>query len=58
MSVQKAHDFAKINGIEMSVLQDILFDGIMQPLSENEKQSILKMRYLSENITNRRYKNA
>jgi len=58
MSIQKAHDFAKINGIEMSVLQDILFDGIMQPLSDNEKQSILKMRYLTENITNRRYKNA
>jgi len=58
MSVQKAHDFARINGIEMSVLQDILFDGVMQPLPGSEKERILRMRYLSENILNRRYKNA
>ena len=27
-SIQKAPDFAKISGIEVSVLQDILFNGI------------------------------
>jgi len=58
MSVQKAHDYAKINGIEMSVVQDILFDGIMHNLTSREKQTILEMRYLSENLLSRRYKNA
>jgi len=57
-SVQKAHDFAKVNGIEISVLQDILFDGITQNLSPQEKERILRMRYLGQNLTNRRYKNA
>lgn len=57
-SVQKAHDFAKVNGIEISVLQDILFNGITQNLSPQEKERILRMRYLGQNLTNRRYKNA
>ncbi len=57
-SVQKAHDFAKVNGIEMSVLQDILFNGITKKLSPQEKERILRMRYLGQNLTNRRYKNA
>lgn len=57
MAVQKAHDFARISGIEMSVLQDILFDGVTGPLPETEKERILRMRYLSENLLSRRYKN-
>jgi hypothetical protein len=57
-SVQKAHDFAKVNGIEVSVLQDILFDGITQSLSSQETERMLRMRYLGQNLTNRRYKNA
>jgi hypothetical protein len=58
MSIQKAHDLAKINGIEMSVLQDLLFEGIMLQFSPDEKEKIWRIRYLSENLTNRRYKNA
>lgn len=58
MSIQKAHDYAKINGIEIAVLEDILFDGISQNLREAEKEKLLRIRYLSENLTKRRYKNA
>jgi len=58
MCVQKAHDFAKVNGLEMSVLQDILFEGITQNMTPTEKEKILRMKHLGQNFTNIRYRNA
>jgi hypothetical protein len=58
MCVQKAHDFAKVNGLEISVLQDILFQGITKDLSAEDKEKILRMRHLGQNLTNIRYRNA
>lgn len=57
-SVQKAHDFAKVSGIEVAVLQDILFNGIINNLTPQEKERVLRLRHLGQNLTNRRYKNA
>lgn len=57
-SVQKAHDFAMVGGIEISVLQDMLFNGITQNMTPQEKERILRMRYLGQDLLNRRYKNA
>ncbi len=58
MCVQKAHDFAKVNSLEVDILQDILCDGIMQKLTTQEKDKILRMKYLGQNLTNIRYRNA
>ncbi|HVY73798.1 MAG TPA: hypothetical protein VG890_03155 [Puia sp.] len=58
MCVQRAHDFAKVNGLEMSVLQDILFEGITQNMTPEEKEKILRMKHLGQNLTNIRYRNA
>jgi len=58
MCVQKAHDFAKVNGLEVDILQDILFEGITQKLTPEEKEKILRMKYLGQNLTNIRYRNA
>ncbi|MEZ5199290.1 MAG: hypothetical protein R2764_23780 [Bacteroidales bacterium] len=58
MCVQKAHDFAKVNGLEVDILQDILFDGITQKLTPEEKEKVLRMKYLGQNLTNIRYRNA
>jgi hypothetical protein len=58
MCVQKAHDFAKVNGLEVDILQDILFEGITQNLTEKEKEKILRIKYLGKNLTNIRYRNA
>jgi hypothetical protein len=58
MSVQKAHDYAKVNGLEVSILQDILFEGITQKLTPAEKEKVLRMKHLGQNLTNIRYKNA
>lgn len=58
MCIQKAHDYAKVNGIEVAVLQDILFDGITQKLNNQETERLLRMKHLGENLARRRYKNA
>jgi len=58
MCVQKAHDFAKVNGLEMDVLQDILFEGITQTLTPEEKEKVLRIKHLGRNLTNIRYRNA
>jgi hypothetical protein len=58
MCIQKAHDYAKINGIEVDILQDILFEGITNGLSQNESEKVLRMKYLRKNLTNLRYRNA
>lgn len=58
MSVQKAHDFAKINGLEISILQDILFEGITGKMTAAEIERILRMKHLGQSLTNLRYKNA
>jgi hypothetical protein len=58
MCVQKAHDFAKVNGLEVDILQDILFEGITQNLTGTEKEKVLRMKYLGQNLTNIRYRNA
>jgi hypothetical protein len=58
MCVQKAHDFAKVNGLEVDILQDILLEGITQNLTQSEREKILRIKYLGKNLTNIRYKNA
>lgn len=58
MCIQKAHDFAKVNGLEVNILQDILIEGIMQNLTPEEKEKVLRIKYLGKNLTNVRYKNA
>lgn len=54
-SIQKAHDYASIGGIEASVLQDLLVDEIMRGFSNEEVEGVLRMRYLWEDLTKRRY---
>lgn len=58
MCVQRAHDFAKVNGLEVDILQDILFEGITQNLTPEEKEKVFRMKYLGQNLTNIRYRNA
>ena len=58
MCVQKAHDFAKVNGLETDILQDILFEGITQNLTPDEKEKILRVKNLGKNLINIRYRNA
>jgi hypothetical protein len=58
MCIQKAHDYAKINGIEVDILQDILLKGINHDLSQTESEKVLRIKYLGKNLINLRYRNA
>jgi hypothetical protein len=58
LSIQKAHDHAKIGGIELEILEDMLVSTINENLSNEEKESIYRLKYLYRNLSKVRYKNA
>ncbi len=60
LSIQKAHDHAKIGGIELKILEDILIEGMVKNLSDDEKESVYRVKHLNinKNLTSVRYKNA
>jgi len=58
LSIQNAHWHAKINGIEVELLEDMLIKAIGKTLTESERESIYRVKYLHKNLTEARYKNA
>ena len=58
MSIQKAHDHAKIGPLEYSVLSDILLEEMTKDKSSEERERLYRLKHLGEDITARRYRNA
>jgi hypothetical protein len=58
MCIQRAHDFAKLTGLEVEVLQDLLVQGMCQGLSQDETERLLRMKYLGQSLAALRYKEA
>ncbi|MGI9338377.1 MAG: hypothetical protein ACR2P4_07710 [Gammaproteobacteria bacterium] len=58
MSVQKAHDHARIGPLENSRLSDILLEEMSEAFSADERERLYRLKYLGEDITARRYRNA
>lgn len=58
MCIQRAHDFAKLSGLEIQDLQDMLFQGMCRRLTAEESERLLRMKYLGQTLTNLRYKEA
>ncbi len=58
LSIQNAHGHAKINGIEVEMIEDMLIEGISKTLPDSERESIYRIKYLHRNLTGARYKNA
>jgi len=56
MSIQKAHDFAKLTGLEIEILQDLLMEGITQNLTLDESERLLRMKHLGRSLAALRYK--
>ena len=56
MSIQKAHDFAKLTGLEIEILQDLLMEGITQNLTLDESERLLRMKHLGQSLASLRYK--
>ena len=58
MSVQKAHDHARIGPLENSRLSDILLEEMGVELTDDERERLYRLKHLGEDITARRYRNA
>jgi hypothetical protein len=58
MSIQRAHDFAKMTGLEIDVMQDILVDGMCTNLTKDEVDKLLRLKYLGRSLAALRYKEA
>jgi hypothetical protein len=58
MCIQRAHDFAKLTGIEIEVLQDLLVEGMSKGLTPDEYERLLRMKHLGRSLTALRYKEA
>jgi hypothetical protein len=58
MSIQKAHEFAKLTGLEVEVLQDLLLQGMTQNLNNAESERLLRLKYLGKSLAALRYKEA
>ncbi len=56
--IQRAHDFAKLSGLEIQDLQDMVLNGLCERLTENESERMLRMKYLGQTLANLRYKEA
>ena len=56
MCIQKAHDHAKIGGLEMSFLNDLLFDHMTEKMSGEEREKALRVRHLREDTGTMRYR--
>lgn len=58
MCIQRAHDFAKLTGLEVEILQDLLVEGMCQGLSPEESERLLRMKHLGRSLAALRYKEA
>jgi hypothetical protein len=58
MCIQRAHDFAKLTGLEIEVLQDLLVDGMSRGLTPEESERLLRMKHLGRSLAALRYKGA
>jgi hypothetical protein len=58
MCIQRAHEFAKLGGLEIAVLQDLLIDGISKNLMPEQYERLLRLKYLGQSLAALRYKEA
>lgn len=56
MCIQRAHEHAKLSGMEIKVLQDTLLQGITSTLSPAEAERLLRFDYLGRSLAGLRYK--
>ena len=58
MAIQRAHDYAKIGGLEMNILQGLLLEGMCQSLDEEKRERLLRFVHLNQTLAAARYKEA
>lgn len=58
MCIQRAHEFAKVSGIEMQILEDMLLRTMCEELTEKEAERLLRFKHLHVTLASRRYMEA
>src|SRR5437870_13731815 len=58
MTIQRAHDFAKLTGLEVAILEDLLLEGMCEKLSSSEADRLLRLKHLGRSLAALRYKEA
>ena len=58
MCIQRAHNYAKISGLEVQDLQDMLFQGLCSKLTNEETERLLRMKHLGQTLADLRYREA
>jgi hypothetical protein len=58
MCIQRAHDFAKLGGLEVEVLQDLLVQGLARGLTAEQSERLLRLKHLGRSLATLRYKEA
>jgi hypothetical protein len=58
MTIQRAHDFAKLTGLEVAILEDLLLDGMCENLSSEEADRLVRLKHLGRSLAALRYKEA
>ncbi len=53
--IQRAHEHAKVGGIELSYLTDLLFEQISGDMNEEDREKIMRAYCLREDVTALRY---
>jgi hypothetical protein len=58
MCIQQAHDYAKITGLEVEVLQDLLIEAMEVGLTPDQTERLLRLKHLGRSLAALRYKEA
>jgi hypothetical protein len=58
MTIQRAHDFAKLTGLEVAILEDLLFEGMCENLTSEQTDRLLRLKHLGRSLAALRYKEA
>jgi hypothetical protein len=56
MTIQRAHDFAKLTGLEVAILEDLLLEGMCETLTNDEADRLLRLKHLGRSLAALRYK--
>jgi hypothetical protein len=56
MCIQKAHDYAKLTGLEVQVLQDYLVHAMCEGFNADQSERVLRMKHLGQSLAGLRYK--
>jgi len=58
MCIQRAHDYAKLTGLEIDIMQDLLLNGMTTGLRPEQAERLLRLKYLGRSLAALRYKEA